>query len=252
MPSLRYLGPPAAAATDILTSATTDAGFTAGVSLDRLNEKVTTATAGLVEASYVDTQDGLLVTKSYIDSQDGLNVLTSSIGAANGVAPLDANGKIPTSDIPAGAFVTPKIKGPYNFSWTSGSVPEAYYDGSGRWDQFMGSITIPAPGGSGLWRPVIFGHFEVYNITGGRTDIFVTGAGYELARACGRNSTVLTQSYPVTIVPRSDTNAQTSGGWAANVGMTLNFYVSEVFTGHRGAVVQNGEYSACAFVMRIS
>lgn len=251
MPSLKYLGPDAVDAGDILGKLQTDNGFSGGVSSARLTEKVDAAVAPLATKTYVDNQDGLLVPQSYVDNQDGLNVPNTSVGIANGVASLDASGKVPLSQISTSSLALAKIRGPYLFSWVGSAPPESYYDDAGQWDQAIGSITIPAPGGSSVWRPLIFGRFEVYNSGGtGRTDVFATGSGYELARGCGRNGGSA-QAYPVTVVPRSDANAQTPGGWSASTGMTINFFVRSVFQGTRGGIVYGGSWNAWAFLVRL-
>lgn len=52
------------------------------------------------------------VTKAYVDQQDALKVDKSSVGVASGVAKLDANGKVPSSQLPS--YVDDVIEGYYN------------------------------------------------------------------------------------------------------------------------------------------
>lgn len=92
------------------------------VNQDDVDNAVIPRRSELVLPSYVQQQDALLARKSYVDSQDDLRELRTSLGAANGIASLGADGKVPTSQIPALEDYTPRYfnaTSPDNTNWSN-------------------------------------------------------------------------------------------------------------------------------------
>lgn len=248
MSNLRYVGPDPTTDRELLRKLGTDAGFGGGVSAADLDTKVTTAVNPLALTDVVNADDNGRASRDYVDTQDAKSVPSTAKGAANGVASLDASSRIPLAQIPTGSVPRSLLRGPYGLSLAS-TIEEAYWDGSGQWDKFIGSITIPAPGGSGLWRPICLGRFEVYNWGGaGRADIRGMVGSYELFRARGRNGGA-DQPYGVTLTPQTDTSNQTPGGWAVTSGLTINFYLQAPFENTRVGLA--GANSVVGYAVRI-
>lgn len=140
MASLEYVGRFPDSDYAVMHKAGVDTRFRQ-VSVDQqtVDDAVIPRRSDLVLPSYVQQQDALIARKTYVDQQDALYELRSDRGAANGIAFLDANGKIPTTQLPAFEDYTPKFYNaptPDNTTWTAqGAVVRTLH-----------TFSIPDPG----------------------------------------------------------------------------------------------------------
>lgn len=105
-------------------------------------------------------------TMAYVDAGDALAVPLTSVGAANGVAPLDANGRIITTDLPP-------VLSPRGAVTDAGGTQTSFSSAANIWEfQATNDLIIPVPS-SGTSGQVLRG--RVYAEAADRTVTFASG-----------------------------------------------------------------------------
>ena len=126
MASLNFVGPRPDDDEGVLNRLYLDSFIDEGNSRSYANGRIAAQIALRASKSYVDSQDSTFAEVAYMTTRDALNVPKSSKGVAGGVATLDADGKIPASQVPS--IGTAIYRGPYgatnvNSGTTSGQTP---------------------------------------------------------------------------------------------------------------------------------
>lgn len=118
MGSLKYVGKPVTADSDVVYRDYVSTIKSADLSADAIDQAINNGLSGYASTSYVDTRDALLATQTYIDTQDNLRLKLAQKGIANGVAQLDATAKAPVQ----------LINAPMTQKWNRGPwSPAAYH-----------------------------------------------------------------------------------------------------------------------------
>ena len=197
MASLEYVGRFPDSDYAVMHKAGVDARFRQ-VSVDQqtVDDAVIPRRSDLVLPSYVQQQDSLTARKTYVDQQDALYELKSDRGAANGIAFLDANGKVPSTQLPAFQDYTPRFYNattPDNTNWASQGVTE----------RTLHTFSVPDPGYP--YAILCFGHVGVRS-SGNWSHAFVevrrnSTTGTTIAQGYGTES----QSYHwIKVLPASN------------------------------------------------
>lgn len=126
MAAVTYVGPVAAAASDVATRAYISALTAANLPQSTVDSMMAAGFAPYVLKSYVDAQDAKNATKSYIDTGDGTRLHTSQRNVNNGIAGLDATGRVPIGRVNVAStqrwlkpFVSPAAYNATNISATT-------------------------------------------------------------------------------------------------------------------------------------
>lgn len=238
MSSLQTVGPDGTASTSTQTRLRQDQLILPKYSPANLTAALDTRVSALARKDYVDARDLGRPSKTYVDQQDALLLPKTQIGAANGVASIGSDGQIPADQLLRAPVRT--MRGPYSIVFRT---PEtAYYDSTGQWDKWIGTITIPAPGsGFGVWRPMIFGQIECYHETGfGRAEIQVRygTSSTMLARGVTANGVSDTDTFPqqAAVIPYKLEDNSTPAGWNENTEIECRVFLRATFIDTRVAI----------------
>lgn len=100
MPPLPYIGQAPDSDASVVNKAFVDQRFTeTAVDQSYVDSTISTKMQGMATKTYVDQQDSPKAPVSYVDQQDLLYIPKARVGATTGVAPLGADGKIPTANL---------------------------------------------------------------------------------------------------------------------------------------------------------
>lgn len=164
MGSLQYIGRSPDSDSSVTTKKyAVDFDATVAVTEDWVQAAISAKLPYLTTNTYVDQRDALRAKKSAVDAADNSYVPLTQVGQPNGVATLDSDGNVTSSQLPTG-IQTNRVPLYYNAA-TQGTIDL----GSGSThtctttttrEYRIASITIPYPGFA--WYPMCFGQVVGY------------------------------------------------------------------------------------------
>ena len=246
MSSLRYVGKSSEADKDVVSRLrATNILNAATPNRSSVTTDVTNAVIPYATKTYIDTQDGTYALPSYYQQKDALNVPKSAKGQPNGVANLDADGKIPVTQIPAlGAGYIYGPFGPTSTSvgttsnvplkiaeWLIGVPPFSFQP------LVFGYITAQ----SALGRPVI----EVRMSNGAAPYASQTRIGIGM----GRSLYVDPQPIPIITAPAGINQVGSNPDWPASTNIVATAWLWDKDS-QTSVVTSNAVFSASIFLMR--
>ena len=262
MSSLKYAGRVGTTNNQIVSRLSVDQAFASGITRGSVDDSVALIADTKARTDYVDAQDANLATTGYVSQQDGLLVPASKKGAINGVASLDANKYIPTTQLPP--MGRGKIRGPYGLTSRNAGTASPSSSGSGASNYAkIGSWNLPAPGF--VWRPMVFmtclvGAWRTADkaIAEGRADVECRVGGSYNSTICasGRGSLNVRGYQGVNVQPNTDLKSQTGAsfsGYPSTYAVDIGAFVYQYFG---GATAELGDasyiFSAALFLIQIS
>ena len=186
MPTLPYVGRAPDSDATIVPKSYADATNTSlAVNSSYVNAQIASVVSTLTNQSYVDSEDALRAHKSAVTTADNSYVAATALNAANGVAGLDVNGNLISSQFPTSGVVTDRVTQCYSvaspsggqglfggvLSSVTGAVGTILLSGSHTVgtssirEYKLASIPIPDPGFP--WRPLPFAWVQGSSASGG-------------------------------------------------------------------------------------